>query len=328
MLILAILTAAAAATTTKVAVPGGAGGIGFDDLTFSPALHRLLVPGGRSGKLDLYDPVTKEVTVISGFSQEAEFGSGHGQGTTSADEGRGLIFASDRTRNLLVVVDPAKRAIVAQTRLSAAPDYVRFVALTGEIWVTEPGAEQIEFFSLPVSGTPTPAKEGVIHVSGGPESLVIDGKRNRAYTHLWKTETVAIDLHAHAVAGRWKNGCDGSRGIALDEERALLFAGCDEGKATVMDLQRGGAIVSTAPTGNGVDVIAWSPRLRHLYVPGEDSATMAVLAVADGGKLSLVVSVPTAKGAHCVAADDQGGAWICDPHGGQLLLFKDTPQAR
>jgi hypothetical protein len=83
MLILALLMAAATVATTKVAVPGGAGGIGFDDPTFSAGLHRLLVPGGRSGKLDLYDPVTKEVTSISGFSQETEFGGGHGEGTKS-----------------------------------------------------------------------------------------------------------------------------------------------------------------------------------------------------------------------------------------------------
>jgi hypothetical protein len=325
MLILAFLAAAA---TTPVPMPGGGGGIGFDDLTFSPALHRLLVPGGRTGNLDLVEPANGAVTAISGFSQESRFGGGHGEGTTSADAGRGLIFASDRSRKLLVVVDPQKRAIVAQAKLAAGPDYVRFVATTGEVWVTEPGAEQIEFFSIPAAGVPTPKLEGTIHVAGGPESLVVDAKRERAYTHLWKSATVAIDLRAHTIVGQWKNGCDGSRGIALDEERALLFAGCDEGKATAMDLRRGGAIVSSATAGNGVDVIAYSSQLRHLYVPGEDSATMTVLAVEGGGKLSTLVTVPTAKGAHCVAADDQGGAWICDPRAGQLLLFKDTPQAR
>ena len=327
MPLLALVAAAAAATTTPLSVPGGEGGIGFDDLMFSPKLHRVLVPAGRTGNLDLVDPATREVTAIAGFSKESKFGGGHGQGTTSADEGRGLLFASDRSKRLLVVVDPARRAIVASVELAAGPDYVRFVPPTGEVWVTEPGAEQIEIFSIPKDGAPTPARVGLVHVAGGPESLVVDATRDRAYTHLWKDSTVAIDLHAHAVAGRWKNGCDGSRGIALDEERALLFAGCDEGKATAMDLRKGGTVVGTAATGQGVDVIAYSPQLHHLYVPGEDSATMTVLDVAVEGKLSPLTTVPTAKGAHCVAADDRGGAWICDPHGGRLLLFKDAPPA-
>jgi DNA-binding beta-propeller fold protein YncE len=315
-------------TTVAVPIPGGEGGIGFDDLMFSPRLHRVLVPGGRSGNLDLIDPATGEVTAIPGLSKESKFGGGHGEGATSADEGRGLLFASDRSKRLLVVVDPAKRAIVASVKLAAGPDYVRFVPPTGEVWITEPGAEQIEVFSIPKDGTPNPSPVAVVHVGGGPESLVVDTARDRAYTHLWKDSTVAVDLHAHAVAGQWKNGCEGSRGIALDEERALLFAGCDEGKATVMDLRRGGAVVARAATGKGVDVIAYSPQLHHLYVPGQNSATMTVLAVALDGKLSPVTTVPTAKGAHCVTADDQGGAWICDPHAGQLLLFKDGPAAR
>lgn len=165
-------------------------------------------------------------------------------------------------------------------------------------------------------------------IAGGPESLVIDAARDRAYTHLWKASTVSIGLHARAVAGQWKNGCADSRGIALDEERALLFAGCDEGKATAMDLRRGGAVVSSAATGKGVDVIAYAPQLHHLYVPGEDSATMTVLAVSPEGRLTVAATVPTANGAHCVAADDQGGAWVCDPRAGRLLLFRDAASPR
>jgi|SRR6266849_6014363 len=122
MHILASIAAVAAATTTPVSVPGGNGGIGFDDLTFSSGLHRLIVPGGRTGNLDLVDPATKEVTAISGFSKESKFGGGHGEGTTSADEGRGLLFASDRSKRLLVVVDPARRAVVASVKLDAGPD--------------------------------------------------------------------------------------------------------------------------------------------------------------------------------------------------------------
>jgi DNA-binding beta-propeller fold protein YncE len=315
-------------TTVAVPIPGGEGGIGFDDLLFSPRLHRVLVPGGRTGNLDLIDPATREVTAIGGFSKQSRFGGGHGEGTTSADEGRGLLYAIDRTKRLLVVVDPARRAAVASVKLAAGPDYVRFVGPTGEVWVTEPGAEQIEIFSIANEGTPTPTRVAVVQIAGGPESLVIDAARNRAYTHLWKDSTVAIDLHAHAMAGQWKNGCEASRGIALDEERALLFAGCAEGKATAMDLRHGGAVVGTVTTGTGVDVIAYSPQLHHLYVPGNDSATMTVLDVAADGKLSPVATVPTAKGAHCVAADDQRGAWICDPRGGRLLLFKDMSAAR
>jgi hypothetical protein len=64
--------------------------------------------------------------------------------------------------------------------------------------------------------------------------------------------------------------------------------------------------------------------VKHLYVPGSTSATLAILTVADDGQLASVATIPTAKGAHCVTADDRGGVWVCDPEEGRLLYFKDS----
>jgi hypothetical protein len=85
------------------------------------------------------------------------------------------------------------------------------------------------------------------------ESLVIDATRGRAYTHLWGGATVAIDVHTRAIAETWPNGCASSRGIALDEARGFVFAGCDEGKAVVLDAAQGGRQLSSLSAGAGVD---------------------------------------------------------------------------
>lgn len=311
-------------TTTPVALPGGTQGIGFDDLRFSSMLKKILVPAGRTGSLDLIDPTTSEVTSIGGFSAADKFGGGHGEGVTSADEGRRLLFATDRTSKSLDVVDPASRAIVARSPLAGEPDYVRFVAPTGELWVTEPDREQIEVFSLPDSGKPEPAHSAFIPVAGGPESLVIDETRGRAYTHLWKGTTLAIDVRTRKVVATWRNGCEGSRGIALDEKHGFLFVGCAEGKATVLGLDRDGSILSSAAQGSGVDIISYNTELSHLYLPGARSATMAILGVAPSGQLTVLGTVRTAARAHCVVSDNQRQAWVCDPEHGQLLLVRDT----
>ena len=94
-------------------------------------------------------------------------------------------------------------------------------------------------------------------------------------------------------------------------------------KASVIDAGSG-ALLSTLSAGSGVDVISYSPELRHLYVPGSDSATMAVLAVSVAGKLALLGTVGTTRGSHCVVADDRARAWICDQDRGQLLLYTDA----
>jgi hypothetical protein len=72
---------------------------------------------------------------------------------------------------------------------------------------------------------------------------------------LWNGKTLAIDLRIRKIVERWSNGCRGSRGIALDEKRGFLFAGCDEGRLSVLDVKTG-KLLSEASFGSGVDVIA------------------------------------------------------------------------
>ena len=305
-----------------VEIPGGQGGIGFDDLQYSPFLGKVLLPAGLTGKLDLVDPATLAITPISGFSTKAAEDSRYGGGTTSVDEGAGFLFASDRTSRTVKVIDPASRKIVASAPLASGPDYVRFVAPTREIWVTEPGAEQIEIFRLPEGKAPTPVHEAVISVPGGPESLVIDAQRGVAYTNLWKDQTLAIDLRKRTVVSRWPNGCEGSRGLALDSADGWLFVGCAEGGASVLNVAQGGKVLDHLKAGEGVDIIAYDPSLRHLYVPGARSATLSILGISTAGKLSLLGTFPTEKGCHGVAAVG-GKAFVPDSRGGRLLVIVD-----
>jgi hypothetical protein len=318
--IVALALAAAPLTPTPLTLPGADGPVGFDDLRFSVELHRVLVPAGRTGRIDLVDPEKRAIEEITGFSASGDPGRGHGQGTTSADSGEGLVFASDRTQRSLVVADPATRRIVARTELGGGPDYVRWVGATREVWVTEPGRKVIETFRLEGRSPPRLTRTGTIDVPDGPESLEIDPGRRRAYTNTWHDVTIAIDVESRAIVGRWENGCSGSRGLAVDAKRGLVFVGCDEGKAVVIDA---GRVVGDAPAGAGVDVIAYDARASHLYVPGGEAADLTVIGVGAGGALRVLGKIPTARDAHCVAADDLGNVYVCDPANGRLLTFRD-----
>jgi len=179
----------------------------------------------------LIDPGSRKMEEIGGFSAQSGVGGDHGQGVTSADVGRGAIFTADRSEKTLDVVDPASKSILTKTKLASGSDYVRYVAATNEVWVTEPHTSQIEIFSLPEHGLPEPHHTAIIKIANGPESLVIDGARGRAYANLWTDTTLAIDLHKRAAVAQWKNGCVGSRGLALDGARGFLFVGCKGGQA-------------------------------------------------------------------------------------------------
>ena len=156
-----------------------------------------------------------------------------------------------------------------------------------------------------------------------PESLVVDPASHRAYTNTFHDETIAIDVDSRSVAARWPNHCRGARGLALDAARGLLFVGCDEGKAVALDVAHGGTRTGEAKAGDGVDVIAYSPRLGHLYVPAAQGANLTVLGVGSRGELVPLGTLATAPEAHCAAADDRGNVYVCDPQKGRLLVFRD-----
>lgn len=308
---------------TTVGLPGGGPGIGFDDLRYSAALHRVLAPAGRAGTLALVDPDSLAVTTVPGFSASNSYDGSHDFGATSVDEGRGVLFVTDRTSQTLDVVDPSAGTIASTVGLAASPDYLRYVAATGEVWVTEPSASQIEIFALSSTSPPVATSVATIPVTNGPESLVIDQAAGRAYTHRWQSTTVVLDVRTRAPVAEWPNGCAASRGLAVDETRGLFFAGCSEGTVSVLDAAHGGAVLSSIARGAGYDVIGYAPSLGHLYLAGSACRCLVVLGVSASGGLSFLGRFDATSSAHCAAADDRGHAWVCDPDGGRLLRIDD-----
>src|SRR5262245_28104828 len=184
----------------SVSMPEGSAGIGFDDIQYSSAMKKVLVPSGRTGMLNLVDPESLAVTSISGFSAAKDYKGGHGEGITSVDEGKEVLFVIDRSSLKLSVLDPNSKKVIATAPLAASPDYVRYVPSLNEVWVTQPDEDQIEIFKLSKN---QPSHSGFIKVDGGPESLVIDAKQGRAYTHLWHGKTVAIDINSRKILATW-----------------------------------------------------------------------------------------------------------------------------
>jgi len=318
-----LLVVAACTSAPAIAIPNGHLGIGFDDLRYSARLHRVLVPGGRSGNLALVDPDTHDILTIGGFSTSSSFdSSGHDFGITSVDDLGSLLVVTDRTSGRISLVDVAAAAVVADTALGSSPDYVRWVAATSELWVTEPGREAIEVFAVTLV-QPSVTRAGTFGVPGGPESLAIDQTHGRAFTHLWNGGTVAIDVQSRTVGPTWRNGCNDSRGIAVDEGRGFVFAGCAEGRVAVLD-GTDGHVISDQWEVDGVDVIDFSPSRRHLYAPGQISGNTGIFGVSTTGELALLGIADGTLYGHCVTTDDAGHAFVCDPRGGKLLVIDDN----
>ena len=326
LLSFALLSGAALAAPRapiSLPIPGGHAGVDLDDIAFVPALDRIVVPAGQTGSLLLIDPANLATSEITGVTTPAPDGQmPHDAATTSVNYGDGYLFASNHAPTQLVVIDARSGKVVNRTALASGPDYVRYLAAASEVWVTEPHAKQIQVFRFSKKPAPALTAVATIAVPGGPESLVFDPARHRAYANLWGSETVAIDTRSHALVAHWKNSCTGSRGLALDEAHAHLFVGCTEGKVVTLDVAHGGRQIASAPAGAGIDIISYSPALHRLYVPGAKSANLTVFDVAATGTLTPRGTWPAAAHSHCVADDDHGTAFVCDPRGGNVLVYR------
>jgi hypothetical protein len=244
-----------------------------------------------------------------------------------------LIYAIDNETKTVRVVDPTTKMVTSMAALAAAPDYIRWVEATREVWVTmpqNPGVSvphpQIEVLKVADTGAPTHALN-ISFPAPGPEGLTIDDTRHRAYTNNGQGgDTYAVDVTTHAVVETWKNGCAGlTVDLELDETRGFLMVACSAGQLTVLDAAHAGKqLGQITMAGKGVDVCGYNPTLHHMYLAGQDSMDLSIIGISATGKPTLLGTVPTAKGAQMVASDEFGNAWVGDPGAGRLLKVRDT----
>jgi outer membrane protein assembly factor BamB len=292
-----------------VELPGAERPSDFDDLTYAPRLGRVLVPALDAG-LYLIEPNTGEVTRFDNV------GAVH-----SATEGDGTLLVADRDTSTIAAVDPASGRTIATAETRATPDYVRYVAATDEVWVTEPGEHGIEIFELTTGDAPTLRSAGFVTVPAGPEGLTTDDER-RAYTHTSDGNVAVIDVDRREVVDRWRTGCDKIHGIpAVDDERGVLLAGCgDDGEGVLVDVDDDGKRLDTHAVGGGEALMAHGTD-GHFYLRGDPGSTIATLVVTDDDALEVIAKASAPDDGHCLLADTLGHYWTCDEDAAAILRY-------
>jgi hypothetical protein len=348
-----VLNPAALQTVAIRFSPAPPEGIGFDDIVYSPELGKLIVPLDGTGRIALLDPKTLDVQYIDGFSKIDPTTNGQG-GSTSATVAHGLIYALDNSALEIKIVDPNTRQIIGSAKVQSFPDFIRYVAATNELWVTEGDPEQIEIFSLGKENPPIPVSTGTISTPNGPEYLVIDNSHGLAYTNEPASGTTAvIQVQTHDVIAQWGNGCSSARTMVLDEEQGWLIVACNEGKVVILDTNQDGLQLSTINYGGGLDFVGYNPKLHHVYIPSGTSSVLGVFAVEIGPKatktpnphapptptpppelptptITIVTTLlrlgtaDTGDKDRCLVNDDQGHIWVCDSANSQLFMVNDT----
>ncbi|MBF5044600.1 hypothetical protein FGE12_19525 [Aggregicoccus sp. 17bor-14] len=304
---------------TSIPLPGEAP-VAMDYLAFDPATHRVLLPAGNTGRLDVVDTTTGKLTALESFPT-AKRGE-RTVGLSSVTVGEGSVFVGNRADWTVCALEQRSLAREGCVKLASQPDGVMYVPATKEVWVTLPEAHAMEV--LDVKNPASPAVVARVPLAGEPEGYALDAARGLVYTNLEDADrTVVIDARARRVLDTWKPGCGeaGPRGLAFDASHRQLAVACTD-RVKLLDAAHAGAIRAELGTGGGVDNPAWDAAHHRLYVASGKTATLTIVDLSHAGELRKVASAPTAQGGRNVAVDADGTAYVPDSRGGRLVVVR------
>jgi DNA-binding beta-propeller fold protein YncE len=298
---------------SSIALPGApSGGVFLDYLAYDQANHRVWVPAGGTGKVDVIDATTKQLTPIEGFAVKEMERNGQKRlvGPSSATIGDSSICAFDP-------VSLAKQGCVT---LDAMPDGLQWVASTKEVWVTTPRDHSIR--TLDVSTPGKPAIKDTIKFEGEPEGFAVDNTRGVFFTNLEdKDKTLVVDLKTHAIAKTWNSGCgeDGPKGLIFEASTDHLIVVCAD-KVETLDIEHDGVVLGTLAIGDGLDAVDYVPARHQLFAAAARAEKMVIARLDPDGKLTAIATIPTAKGARNAVATEDGTSFVAVGPSGAIFV--------
>jgi DNA-binding beta-propeller fold protein YncE len=288
----ALLFATAASASPKyrmvqtLSLPGEGG---WDYMAFERERQRLFIAHGT--RVDVIDARS-----LARIGEIADTPGVHGI-ALAPELGRGYISAGGA--GTIVVFDLKTLARLKDIKASGDnPDAIVYDAPTRRVFSFNGrgrNATVIDAVSNELIAT--------IALDAKPEFARSDG-RGHVYVNLEdKSSIAAIDTHALTVLAVWPiEGCHEPSGLAIDTVAQRLFAVCDNHVMAVVDA-RSGAVLGTAPIGEGPDAAAYDPALR-LALASCGEGVLSAVGVAADGTPHRVQSLRTARGARTMALDE------------------------
>jgi DNA-binding beta-propeller fold protein YncE len=266
---------------------GGEGG--FDYLSADVEARRLYVPrSGPAGRLTVWDldtlaPVGEIPGVASGGAV-ADSKSGHGFSTTMP-----VTMWDAKTLKTI-------KTIPVQSR----PDGILFDPYKARVWVFSHGVPQATVIDA-AEGTVV----GSIDLGGAAEQAVTDGQ-GKVYVNLTDKSTIAvIDANQLAVTARYDLSSTASNagGLAFDAKNHILFSYLHRPSSMAVIVNADtGKILTTLPTGEGVDTAGFDPTTMEAFSAQRDG-TMTIIKELSPTNFVVEQNVKTMSGGKTLAMD-------------------------
>jgi DNA-binding beta-propeller fold protein YncE len=292
----------------EIPLPGKGG---FDYVNADAAARRAFVAHGT--KIDVVD-LDSGAVVGSVEGVEGAHGALLAPGTK-------LGFATAGRKKRLIAFDAATLKATKEIETGEGPDALLYVSTTKEVWTMNHRAGTVtcvDAASLEVKAT--------IEVGGALESAVEYVAKGMVFVNVEnKSQIAAIDAKKHEVLARWAlDPAKEPTGLAIDEKKGVLFAGCGSGHMAVVDAATG-KVLATPAIGDHCDACAFDPETGLAFASCGDGTTTVVRAGEDG-TFTAAAKIDTAPGARTCAVDRKTHKlWVCAGTRGKddvrLLVF-------
>ena len=274
----------------KVLKTNKAGAEGGYDYIFADVKgRRLYVPrGGKSGQVMVFNLDTlQSVGAVEGVSS--------GGATVDAASGHGFS-----TTKPVTMWDAKTLKTIKTIAVDGRPDGILCDPYNHRVWVLS---------HQPPHATIIDAKDGTVvgtlDLGGAPEQAVSDGK-GTVYVNISDKANIAVvdakNLKVTAHYDMSSKGTGGS-GLALDEKHHILFAYYRQPSPVVVIVNaKDGNIITTLPTGTGVDTVAFNPKTMEA-ISAENAGTMTFIKEKSPTSFEIEQTLNTMKGAKTLALD-------------------------
>lgn len=145
---------------------------------------------------------------------------------------------------------------------------------------------------------------GTVALEGKPEFAAADEKGHVFVNLEDKSTVVEIDSQKLAVMNRWPLAPgEEPSGMAIDNKHHRLFIGCGGNKLMAVVNSETGKVITTLPTGSGVDANGFDPETGFAFSSNGGDGTLTIVHEDSPDKFSVVDNVPTQRGARTMTVD-------------------------
>ncbi|MDT5121094.1 MAG: hypothetical protein QOC96_576 [Acidobacteriota bacterium] len=271
---------------TKKIKLGGEGG--WDYLTFDAKGNRVFI--SRSTHVMVVDADTG--AVVGDIPETAGV---HGIALVQ-DMDKG--YTSNGRTSTVTVFDLKTLKVLKQIPVGKNPDAI----------IYDPASKRV--FTMNGAGSDATAIDvktdtvaGTVALDGKPEFAAADEKGHVFVNLEDKSVVIEMDSQKLSVMNRWPLAPgEEPSGMAIDTKHHRLFIGCGGNKLMAVVDSESGKVITTLPTGSGVDANGFDPGTGFAFSSNGDG-TLTIVHEDSADKFSVVDNVPTQRGARTMTVD-------------------------